>query len=222
MHCLRNPAQPGQVAPTLLVLLPPAQASAEDFVAQGFVAAVRRRGLPVDICAASLGYEHLLAGTAVDALQQRVVAPALAATPRRIWLAGISMGAFHALFHAVDHAASLAGIELIAPYPGTGGVLAEINAAGGPLAWHHQHADARADERSWWHWLAEQSATGRQDLPVHASLAAGDRFIQGQRLLAGLLPGPRVREMDGAHDWDAWRRLWEDWLDHGPLARAAA
>lgn len=221
METIVDPFQGPDPADTLLVLLPPAQAQLADFHAHGFVAAVRERALPVDLLLAQLTYQQVMAHTATASLHQQVVRPALERGYRQIWLAGISLGAFNALHYAATHAEHLAGITLVAPYPGTGDVLAEINAAGGPLPWAQTSAGATDDERNWWRWLCRHSAAGQWPTPVYLGTGEADRFLRGQRMLADLLPATQVNYVPGGHDWPTWRTLWQDWLDHGPLARLA-
>ncbi|HEX7156524.1 MAG TPA: hypothetical protein VF229_04865 [Burkholderiaceae bacterium] len=208
-------------AERLLVLLPPAEARPEDFVEHGFVAAVRRRRIPVDLVAAGLTYEHVIGSSVVPALHDGVVRPAQASSYREIWLAGISLGAFNALHYAAEHAGNLAGVFLIAPYPGTGDILAEIARAGGAMAWSASAQSERGDERRWWRWLCREAAAGRWTTPVYFGTGDGDRFLLGQKMLAELLPRERVRYAAGEHTWPVWLSLWESWLDDGPLAASA-
>ena len=132
-----------QRSDTLLVLLPPALANIDDFEAQGFVSAVRQRQLPVDLLLADVTAQHVLDHRVVAALAEQVLQPARANGYRSIWLAGISMGAFNALHCAAHHADELAGLYLIAPYPGTADVVAEIRAAGGAARWCQQPLSAQ-------------------------------------------------------------------------------
>ena len=52
----------------------------------------------------------------------------------------------NALLYASTHAAELAGLHLLAPYPGTGDIVAEIRAAGGPQAWYATPAAQQGDD----------------------------------------------------------------------------
>lgn len=205
-----------QRSDTLLVLLPPALASMDDFAAQGFVSAVRQRQLPVDLLLVDVTAQHVLDHRVVAALSEHVLQPARAHGYRSIWLVGISLGAFNALYCAAHHAHQLAGLCLIAPYPGTADVLAEIRAAGGAARWCQQQTSAQ-DERTWWQWLGQESLKAQWHTPVYFATGATDRFLKGQRLLADLLPPERVRIQPGDHQWPTWKALWENWLDHGPL-----
>ena len=210
----------GQRSETLLVLLPPSLASIEDFYEQGFVDAVRQRQLPVDLLLADVTAQHVIDNTAVPTLHTKVVQPARAEGYRSIWFAGISMGAFSALHYVAHHGDHLAGLYLIAPYPGTGDVLAEIRAAGGAALWCQQQTST-LDERAWWQWLGRESLKADWPTPVYFGTGSTDRFLNGQRLLSDLLPNDRIRVLPGDHQWPTWKALWEDWLDHGPLACGA-
>lgn len=205
---------------TLLVLLPGAETVLEDFQRYGFITAVRSRNITVDILVADLNYTHVMARTVASTLHDEVIVPARTAGYRHIWLAGISLGGLNALLYASEHANELAGIHLLAPYPGTADIVAEIRAAGGPQAWFETPASHEGDERVFWRWLVEQAAAGS---PLRVSFGCGseDRFINNQRLLASLLPADRVEYLPGGHDWRVWQALWASWLDHAALPHAA-
>lgn len=213
----RTELHAAQRGETLLIMLPPALASIDDFYEQGFVDAVRQRDLPVDLLFAALTAQHVIDKTMVSVLHTEVVQPARSAGYRSIWLAGISMGAFCCLHYAAQHAALLKGLCLLAPYPGTADVLTEIRAAGGATAWCQQPTSA-LNERTWWQWLGHESVKGDWTTPVYFCTGSGDRFLGGQRLLSDLLPDDRIRVLPGNHQWPTWTALWEDWLDYGPLA----
>jgi pimeloyl-ACP methyl ester carboxylesterase len=148
-----------------------------------------------------------------------VIGPAVAAGYRQIWLAGISLGAFNALHYAAAHSDQLAGIHLIAPYPGTGDILAEISRTGGPHAWAQTEPTEQNDERTWWRWLCLQSSTRQWPTPVYLSTGNADRFLRGQLMLAELIPETHVHFAPGGHDWSTWKALWLTWLDNGPLSQ---
>lgn len=209
---------PGGRSDTLLVMLPPSLSRIEDFLDHGLVDAVRHRQLPVDLLLADVTAQHVVDRSVVEQLHTQVVLPARAQGYHHLWMAGISMGAFSALQYAAEHAGELAGLYLLAPYPGTGDVLGEIRAAGGAAAWHQRQPGALADERQWWHWLCQASRLGQWPTPVYFGTGSEDRFLSGQTLLADLLPPARIHTRSGRHDWPTWKALWTDWLDQGPLA----
>lgn len=206
---------------TLLVLLPPALSTIDDLCEQGFVDAVRRRQLPVDVLLADINGQDVLNKSTTSLLHTEVMQPAMDSGYRSIWLAGISLGAFSSLYYAAHHADMLTGLYLLSPYPGTNDVLAEIEAAGGAAAWS-QTQTSTLDERKWWQWLAHQSLQSHWTVPVYFGTGSADRFIRGQRLMSALLPHTHVRTLPGAHQWCTWKSLWEQWLDSLTLCRKDA
>ena len=207
--------QADRPAPVRLVFLPPAKATLEDLLAYSFVQDVRTRQLAVDITLVETDYQQVLAGTVADDLQRDVILPMLAESAAPIWMAGISLGAFNILHHASQHAGPLAGqiagLVLLAPYPGTADILNEIDACGGPVHWAGQPDVSLLDERRWWHWLAT-----RGDTPaVHLGLSAEDRFRHGQAMLATLVDAEHTLHLPGPHHWPVWQALWQQWLDRG-------
>ncbi len=221
MQLLFDQADACHRAETLLVWLPPAGARPEAFVEQGFVAALRAAALPVDCALAGVEDRWAMDRSATAVVHEQVIRPARAAGYRQVWLAGISLGAFNALHYAARHAACLAGMFLLAPYPGTRDILLEIRAAGGPQAWAASAPADMRDERIWWHWLVQQSHHDEWPVPVWYASGDADRFAAGQALLAELLPQQRVRHGPGGHEWAVWLRLWRETLAEGRLFQAA-
>ncbi len=200
--------------PLALVLLSGTYSEPEDFVREGFPAAVSEHGIDAEIVMAEVRAAWFADGSIVRRIHESVVVPARARGRKRIWFAGISLGGLAALSYAARHEADVAGIVLISPYPATRDVLREMELAGGPGRWKPVIPPEGDLEREAWLWLAGTS--GRP--PVHCYFASGDRFAPGQRLMAETLDPVRVREMPGGHDWPAWRALWLEFLGN---ARAA-
>ena len=201
-------AVPSRSAP-LLALLSGTYTEPEDFVREGFPAAVRDHGIDAELVMAGLRASWFADGSVVERIREAVVLPALERGRSRIWLVGISLGGLAALCYAARHRNEIAGILLISPYPATRPVLREMQQAldGRPSK---QAIAADGDlEREAWKWLIERSS---DDPPVHCYFASGDRFAPGQRQMARMLEPGRVRELPGDHDWAAWRALWIEFL----------
>ena len=194
-----------------VVLLSGGFINAEDFEHHGFIANLRERGIdcPVTIAEVRMAY---FADGSITMRVREVADAARAAGAERLWIAGVSLGGLAALCHAAGDE-SVAGLALFSPYPGTRLVLREIEAAGGLAAWANDNAPSDV-EREAWHWLARRSP-GKP--PVHAWYGASDRFVAGQRLLAGALPGENVHEIAGGHDWPDWREMWNRFLETDTL-----
>lgn len=214
---------------TLVVMLPGAYSRPSEFVDEGFVDALRRRGIAADVVVADSHIGYVIERSLFERLHEDVVRPARARGYQRVWLLGISLGGYAALGYAIRHPGEVDGVIALAPYLGARKILDEIGAAGGPRRWNEQTAaaqtgpDASADDadRRLWHALAG-SGLG---VPVYLGYGRADRFAEAHRLLAGVLPADRVSTVDGGHDWPPWRALWEGWLDRhplGPACRAAA
>jgi pimeloyl-ACP methyl ester carboxylesterase len=213
-------ACPATLAPALLVLLPGAFMSPEELVEQGFVAAVRTRGLAVDVAIANAHIGYAQDGSIGRRLHEDVILPARAWGYRRIWLAGISLGGFVALAYEVTFPGSVEGILAMAPYLGRRTLVDAITAAGGPATWARQTPpdDADIDARVW-RWLAAPPPQAPQ---VWLAYGREDRFADSHRVLASLLPPARVAVVPGGHDWPPWRTLWAQWLDRGLLPQTCA
>ena len=89
-------------APNLIVLLPGAYMTPEDFEKAGVFAAVSQRQLALDIAAVDLDFAAISDGTALPALQAEILEPARQQGYKKIWLGGISLGGLLALCHNAD------------------------------------------------------------------------------------------------------------------------
>lgn len=203
---------------TLLVLLPGAHITPEDFWRHGFIAAVRKQKIATDILAVGTTYDQLIAHSVVDALDDEFIGPALADGYRSIWLAGISLGALIALLYAACHPQRVGGLHLLSPYPGTADICNEIHAAGSVAAWAASPAAQAGDERIAWNWLA-RNRTAAHPIPVSLGCGTEDRFIRNQRLFSDVIKAEHQLFVPGAHDWQTWRPLWSAWLNRCPLPR---
>ncbi len=210
-------------APVLLVMLPGAYSRPQEFVDEGFVAAVRSRGIAADVLIADAHLGYFSDKTILDRLREDIVLPARAQGYRRIWLVGISLGGFASLGYGVRHGSEIDGIVVLAPYLGSRTLLQEIVVAGGPRAWRATMAPIGPGEvdREFWAWLAGP-APGSPALPVYLGSGRDDRFADAHALLTTLLPPERVTTAPGGHDWPVWRTLWNGWLDRGLLPTACA
>jgi pimeloyl-ACP methyl ester carboxylesterase len=215
MRTLIHRAEGPDGTAVLLALLSGSFSEPEDFVREGFPAAVRDQGIDAEIVMAEVRAAWFADGSVVRRIREAVVLPAQARGRSRIWLAGISLGALAALSYAARHEDDIEGIVLISPYPATRDVLREMDAAGGLGQWHPVIPPEGDLEREAWLWLAA-SRDGHP--PVHCYFASDDRFAPGQRRMAAAVAPERVREMPGGHDWSAWRALWAEFLGNSKAA----
>ncbi len=222
-------------APVLLVMLPGIRSTPQEFIDEGFVTAVRRRGIAADIAIADAHIGYFEDRSVLRRLQDDVLAPARAHGVRSIWLVGISLGGFAALGQGERAGRQIDGIVALAPYLGRRTLLQEIGNSGGPAAWAlaptvqaanepDRDRDGDRDEldRDIWQWLSQGANNGAKSdsdapLPVYLGYGNSDRFADAQRVLQALLPAARSDTVAGGHDWPTWLALWERWLDRGLL-----
>lgn len=209
-------------AKCLFVFLPGRGDRAETFEQRGFVDAVRARNLSIDMRAADATFGYYIKGAFVERLATDVIEPARARGYQEIWLIGPSMGGFGSLFYSRAHAGEITGALAIAPFLGDRDVIEEIAKAGGLKNWR---APARVDtpdrdtyQRELWRWL--QAATqGKEQAPLlFAGYGKADRLAVADALLTAELPPSRVFLTEGGHDWSAWRRILESFLDSPDFA----
>lgn len=200
----------------LVVMLPGAYSTPDEFVQEGFVAALRQRGLAADVAMVDAHLGYFTDRTVLQRLRDDVVRPARAAGYRSVWLVGISLGGFAALGYAARYGGEVDGVLAIAPYPGTTALRREIVEAGGPRAWRQAASRLDADlEREVWAWLAAGAATRAP--PVYLGYGSEDRFTAGLALMATTVPQGHASTVPGGHDWAPWRAVWNGWLERGLL-----
>lgn len=200
----------------LLVMLPGAGMTAADFVTQGFVDDARTGETIVDVVAAQPDQLQYLDGSVPRVLADAVLDPAREAGYRRIWLLGISLGGMGALSCASACPSGIEGLILLAPFIGTHGTMAELARAGGFAGWPPAASAATDLERTILAWLKNYLA-GPAVPALWLGHATLDRFASGHRLLAAALPRERVVQVEGRHDWTAWRAAFRAIITRRPF-----
>ncbi|SEA53154.1 Putative esterase [Variovorax sp. YR216] len=214
-------------ARTLLVLLPGAYSEPDEFLREGFIAAVEERGLAVDVLRADAPLGYYTSGMAIlKRLGEDVIAPARRQGYTSIWIAGISVGGLGALAYATMNPGQLDGLVALSPYLGERTTSLDIANAGGLARWHAPTHALPGDngEQRMWAWLQRYGT--QPDAPELPQLYLGfgrdDRFAFSHELLAAVLPPGHVFRTDGGHDWPEWRRLWHEVLPVLALPRCSS
>jgi Serine aminopeptidase, S33 len=210
MRAILEPAATGNVAPTRILLLPAAYTAPEDFQREGFVAAARERALALDLVFVELKLQHLTDRTILRRLRHEVVLPARALGCQSVWLGGISLGGFVALAYAERYPGEIDGLCLFAPYLGNHIIIGEIERAQGVHQWTPGELADDDDERRIWRFIKEQRD---RPAPLHLGFGREDRFAASHRMMAAALTPDSIDVVPGGHEWPAWRRLWDNFLD---------
>ena len=212
----------------LVVMLPGALSTPDEFVTEGIVAALRDAAPACEVWLADAHLGYFVEELLLERLRADVLAPAHA-RGLRPWLLGVSLGGFAALACAMRHGEALAGVVALAPYLGRRELMRDISAAGGPALWRAADAAAGAGdapsaavEDALWRWLADPARRRGDGPPLYLGYGASDRFADAHRVLAALLPEGHSTQVAGGHDWPPWRVLWRRWLQRRLVGGAAA
>ena len=202
----------------LLLMLPGAKNTPQQLVENGFIRELRERKLPVDVLALDAHVDLYLERTDIERVLHNTLDEARAHGYRRIWLLGISLGGSGAMICATQRAAEIEGIFLLAPFLGTRGIIAEVEAAGGLGRWCAGYIGSRDHERM----LLEQIRRNTQVTdgfpPIYLGYGSEDRYRGASIVLAERLAQPRISVVPGGHDWDTWIVLWRRLLGKQPFA----
>jgi pimeloyl-ACP methyl ester carboxylesterase len=202
-------AKTGEYGRRLFVFLPGRRDRGSDFFRRGLIALAQERVPGVDCVAVDATIGYYLDGSIADRLHCEIVGPARTLGYGEIWLVSVSMGGLGAFFHERAYPAQVTGLILLAPFVGDDRkLLAEIDAAGGAVAWASSQLVAAAKpkraefQRELWCFLGRLKTD--QDLQVWMAYGEGDRLLPGIECLRPLIPGERVVRLPGGHTWEVW------------------
>ena len=195
-------------ARTLVIVLPGFGVDAQEMRDRGIAHTIQEAWPEADVLLTSATFAYYRDGKLVRRLHEDVVAPAVHAGYRRIWLAGASMGGMGALLYEREHGALLTGVVLFAPFLGDHALLEEIRKAGGLRNWDPgplpESIDATNYQRHVWKMVREWTERPERASRVWVASGSEDRMVNGARLLATALPEGRLIEMSGGHTWNTW------------------
>lgn len=206
----------------LIVLLPGAYDTPDDFVQQGFVTALRQRKVAADIVIADTHVGYYTSELLVTRLHEDIVVPARKKGYEKIWMVGISLGGYGSLLYAREHGADIDGLFLMAPFLGNRSLLAEI-AHAGLSGWQAGDIPKADYDRLLWSWIKGYSDAAISSQanwpPLYIGYGTEDRFAGSSRIIEKVLPPGRVTTTDGGHEWLPWQHLWAGFLDRPLLPR---
>jgi pimeloyl-ACP methyl ester carboxylesterase len=145
-------------------------------------------------------------------LKEDVIEPAKRRGYRRIWLVGISLGGFGAIWYDVENPADLAGIVALSPYLGEPEMVDEVKRASGLREWRPPADGEFDDQHRIWRGLKSYERGERSVGRIYVGYGLGDKFATPDGLLAAILPNKQVFTMEGGHEWPVWRALWDEIL----------
>lgn len=201
----------------LLLMLPGAKNTPQQLVDNGFIRALRERGLPVDVLALDAHADLYLEHAGIERVLHHTLDQVRAQGYRRIWLLGISLGGSGAMFCVTQRRAEIEGVFLLAPFLGTRGLIAEVMGVGGLQHWQAGEIHERDHERLLLEGIRGSVVAG---LPTTLlGYGSEDRYRGASDMLAAHLPPAQVTVRPGGHDWETWNLLWRELLDKQALSR---
>jgi len=205
---LASEAHPAAQARTraLFVLLPGLGDHPAAFVENDFIAALRESRRDIDVIAVDAHMGYYAGRTVIDRLLEDIILPAKTAGYEQIWLVGISMGGLGALLFAEQHAETIDGIILLAPYLGRRRLVRKI-AAEGVRDWEPDPQKGGYDHEIW-RWLKGYQDAREPRPQLYLGYGLQDRSAHNHSLLGELLPPERVYTAQGDHEWTVWTPLW--------------
>lgn len=209
----------GKRQKTLLVFLPGIRDKAAVFAEEGFVAAVRANGIQADMIGVEAHLGYYVKKEFLPRLKEDVITPARRLGYTNIWLVGISLGGFGAVWYDIENPGDLAGIVVLAPYLGEPEVVEEVAGAGGVRSWHPPSNGEIDDQRKIWRGLKNYERHEKSEQRAYLGYGLQDKFAVADGLLAAVLPPGQVFTIEGGHDWSTWRPLWDEILISRAFAR---
>ena len=199
---------------TLIVMVPGALMSPQDFIAAGFASQLAQHWPQAALVTASIDVNQLDADACVATLHDQLAAITAAYPQHRLVLGGISLGAAVSMQYARQFPAHVHGLCLLAPYPGSRITTQAIRSVGGPANWQLTEAQMHDSEFQLWQWMIQ----GHDELPIYLGYGKQDRFADGQDLMAEAMPAAIRHTIAGEHDWPTWQTLWQDFVARRPFA----
>jgi pimeloyl-ACP methyl ester carboxylesterase len=201
----------------LLLMLPGAKNTPHQLEQHGFIKALRDRKLPVDVLALDAHADLYLERADIEQTLRHTLDEVRQHGYRRIWLLGISLGGSGAMICATQLNARIEGIFLLAPFLGTRGIIAEIEAAGGLAHWRAGEISNRDHERRLLDQIQHETQEAGRMPPIYLGYGSEDRYRGASIMLAQRLDPSCVVVIPGGHDWDVWVALWHQLLDKQPF-----
>jgi pimeloyl-ACP methyl ester carboxylesterase len=198
----------------LFVFLPGKGDRPDSFEAEGFVAAVRKSKLPVDMIGAYAHMGYYMEKTFPERFREDVIAPARRKGYEQIWLVGISLGGLGALWYDGKYPGDVSGLVALAPYLGEQDISREVLLAGGLASWEPGPVAANDLQRQIWRGMKTFVPREKTFARVYLGYGLQDRFAFPDGVFAKVLPGGQVFTAEGGHDWSTWRKLWSRILDN--------
>ena len=199
----------------LVVLLPTIGGEGSFYEEQGFIQEMRDRGGKGHYKVLDIKPSLYLNSRIIEILKTEVIEPAKRDGYETITLVGASLGGHGALLYLSAYPQDIYVTVVLAPFltdPITAGL---IENEGGLVQMDECPALAWDYSCNMLVLLKKYIATPGNERRVALGYGTEDGFAEQNQLLAELLPPDLVFTVSGGdHDWDTWKTLWNQILDH--------
>lgn len=214
----------GGKAKCLVVFLPGAGDTAAHFEKHGFVDAMKQKGLSVDLISTDATIGYYMKGLLPERLEADVMTAARAKNYEQTWVIGMSMGGMGTLLYSHEHADTVTGALVLAPFLGDRAITEEINAAGGLKQWKGpakvERITSDTYQREIWRWLQGVTAGTEKGPNLYLGWGTEDSLGGPASVLAAELPEGHVFTVPGPHKWVPWKAILDKFLENSDFTRA--
>jgi pimeloyl-ACP methyl ester carboxylesterase len=199
----------------LVVLLPTVGGDGSFYESQGFIQEMRKRGGEGHYKILDVKPSLYLNSELIELLKTEVIDPAKTDGYETIWLVGTSLGGHGALLYLSKYPEDIYATVVLAPFLADPMTTSSIEDEGGLEKMDDCPGIA-------WDYACNMLVLIKDYLSIPGNerrLALGygteDGFARQNRLLADLMPPDLVFTVPGGgHDWETWKKLWIQVLDH--------
>jgi len=193
------------------------------FSQNGLLDILSDKGISSDVIEVNSHFGYYANRSLLERLNQDIFPAIETRSYEKTLFVGNSLGGLGSLLYAQEHPDRVDAIVLMGPYLGNERVIREITEAGGVAAWEGPVEPGKADwQRQLWLWIKKVTTLDEPGPDIYLIYGNTDRFKAGHALLAAVLPKGRVWEVDGGHDWDAWRAGWSTFIETDAAQLASA
>jgi hypothetical protein len=194
----------------LLIMLRGLGGGHEIFEEHGLIDNIFANGYAFDVVVPAAHFGYYRAKSLSERLHNDIILPAREKGYEEFWIAGTSMGGLGALMYLTEYPGNIEGVILLSPYLGWGGVLDDIEEAGGLKAWTPGPYSPDNWQMHLWSWLWEYDQQTVKETEIYLGYGDIDFFTQGQKLLSEILPSGHTTVVSGGHTYRTLRKLWSD------------
>ena len=197
----------------LIIFIPGIYDSVDKFKREYFFSDAREAGIKADMVAININAGHLAERVMIPRIRKDVFRLIRNDGYKNIWIVGVSIGGLSSLVYLQHHEKDLCGVVVLAPYLADDRLIEEVRKFGGIKKWLPAAEEIKdsIDEQinSLWSWLIIKNNFSN----IYLGYGKQDRLIIGSHLLETFLEPSHVVSMDGEHDWDTGRKLWNEQLN---------